>query len=96
MEVIFTPAAQDELADAQDWYEIRQAGLGTIFREQDGTTVVRLRENPYQFPMVFRNVHRARLRKFSYALFFWIETDTIVVIACFHGSRDPKRWERRM
>jgi plasmid stabilization system protein ParE len=96
MQVVFTPAARAELADAQDWYEARLPGLGARFRGEVEATVIRLRENPHQFPIVFRDVHRARLRKFPYGLFFCVETNALVVIACFHGSRDPQRWERRV
>ena len=96
MQVIFTPAARAELIDAEDWYENRLPGLGTRFREELGETVLRMRENPHQFPVVLRDVHRARLHKFPYGLFFRVETNTLVVIACFHGSRDPQRWERRV
>lgn len=96
MQVIFTPAARSELIDAEDWYDARLPGLGMRFREEVGETVLRMRENPHQFPVVLRDVHRARLRKFPYGLFFSVEVDTLVVIACFHGSRDPKRWERRV
>ncbi|MGB9235957.1 MAG: type II toxin-antitoxin system RelE/ParE family toxin [Terriglobales bacterium] len=95
MQVIFTLAAQVELVDAEDWYEAKLPGLGMRFREEVDATVARLRENPHQFPAVFRDVHRARLRKFPYGLFFRIEVDALVVIACFHGSRNPQRWERR-
>jgi len=96
MQVIFTPPARAELLDAQDWYEARQPGLGMRFREEVEATVLRLQENPHQFPIVFRDVHRARLRKFPYGLFFCVEIGTLVVIACFHGSRDPQQWERRV
>jgi plasmid stabilization system protein ParE len=96
MQVIFTPSARAELVDAQDWYEAKNRGLGTRFREEVETTVLRLQENPHQFPVVFRDVHRARLRKFPYGLFFRVEMIAIEVIACFHGSRDPQRWERRV
>lgn len=57
--------------------------------------VNRMTENPYQFPVVLQDVHRARLRKFPYSLFFRVETQFLVVIACFHGSRDPQRWQER-
>lgn len=94
MQVIFTPAARAELVDAEDWYEARLRSLGTRFREEVEACVLRLQENPHQFPIVLRDVHRARLRKFPYGLFFRIESSAIVVIACFHGSRNPQRWER--
>jgi toxin ParE1/3/4 len=51
---------------------------------------------PHQFPIVLEDVHRARLRKFPYSLFYRVEIDVLEVIACFHGSRDPQRWERRV
>ena len=95
MQVIFTPAARAELVDAQDWYEAKHPGLGTRFREEVEATVLRLQDNPDQFPIVFRDVHRARLRKFPFSL-FRVEISALVVIACFHGSRDPQRWERRV
>jgi plasmid stabilization system protein ParE len=95
MQVVFTPAARAELVDAQDWYEGKHPGLGTRFREEVEATVLRLQESPHHFPIVFRDVHRARLRKFPYGLFFRVEISALVVIACFHASRDPRRWERR-
>jgi toxin ParE1/3/4 len=50
-----------------------------------------------QFPAIHKSVRRALLRRFPYALMFVIETDgTVTVIACFHGSRDPMRWQKRM
>ncbi len=96
MQIIFTPAARAELVEAQDWYESRRPGLGVRFREEVEATVLRLRESPHQFPIVFEDLHRARLRKFPYGLFYRIEIDVLEVIACFHGSRDPQRWERRV
>jgi plasmid stabilization system protein ParE len=96
MQAIFTPAARAEILDAQDWYETQQAGLGVRFRGQLEIVVNRITENPYQFPAVFQDVHCARLRTFPYSLFFRIETDFSVVIACFHGSRDPQRWQQRI
>jgi plasmid stabilization system protein ParE len=96
MQAIFTAAARAEILDAQDWYETQQAGLGVRFRGQLEIVVNRITENPYQFPAVFQDVHRARLRIFPYSLFFRAETEFLVVIACFHGSRDPQRWQQRI
>jgi hypothetical protein len=51
---------------------------------------------PRQFPVIYRNVHRALVRRFPYALMFVIEADeTLTDIACFHGSRDPAHWQKR-
>jgi plasmid stabilization system protein ParE len=96
MQVVFTLAARVEVIDAQDWYESKRAGLGTRFREEVEATVIRIAENPQQFQVVLDDVHRARLRKFPYSLFFRLETDTLLVIACFHAKRDPQRWQQRV
>lgn len=95
--VIFTKAARAELVDAQDWYEEEAPGLGRQFRAEVDATSERISAHPRQFPIIYKKLRRALLRRFPYALMFVIEPDeTLTVIACFHGSRDPRRWQRRM
>ena len=94
--VVFTQAARAELIEAQDWYEGEAPGLGRRFRAQIDSTVERMSANPLQFPVVYKNVRRALLRRFPYMLFFTIDGDTLLVIACFHASRDPRRWQQRI
>lgn len=93
--VIFTQAARLELIEAQDWYESEVEGLGRRFRAAIDALTERMSANPRQFPVVFRNVHRALLRRFPYSLFFVVNGDTLVVIACFHASRNPVQWQSR-
>ena len=93
--VIFTQAARAELIEAQDWYESKAAGLGRRFRQAIDPLIERMGDNPRQFPTVFKNVRRALLRRFPYSLFFVVEDDALIVIACFHASRDPSHWQKR-
>jgi plasmid stabilization system protein ParE len=51
--------------------------------------------NPQAFPVVHEQVRRALLRKFPYVLFYLVEAERIVVLACFHARRDPADWLRR-
>ncbi len=55
----------------------------------------RVSEAPLQFPLVYKTVRRARLKRFPYSLFFVALADELLVIACFHSSRHPKRWQSR-
>ena len=71
------------------------AGLGRHFREAIDALLGRMGANPRQFPIVFKNVHRALLRRFPYSLFFVVEDEALLVIACFHASRDPAQWQKR-
>ena len=93
--VNFTKAARAELIAAQDWYEGEATGLGRRFRQAIDALIERMSDNSRQFPTVFKNVRRALLRRFPYALFFVVEDDTVIVIACFHASRDPSHWQKR-
>jgi len=83
------------LIDAQDWYESEAPGLGRRFRAEANGAIERMSANPLQFPAVVKNVRRALLRRFPYMLFFTIDGDTLLVIACFHASRNPRRWRQR-
>jgi plasmid stabilization system protein ParE len=93
--VIFTQAARTELISAQDWYKGEATGLGRRFRQAIDGLTERMSAYPRQFLTVFENVRRALLRRFPYSLFFVVEDDALIVIACFHASRDPSHWQKR-
>ena len=93
--VIFTQGARGEVIEAQGWYEREAPGLGRHFREAIDALIERMSANPRQFPIVFKDVRRALLRRFPYSLFFVMEGETLLVIACFHASRDPAQWQKR-
>ena len=93
--VIFTQGAREEVIEAQDWYEREAPGLGRHFRQAIDALIERMSANPRQFPVVFKDVRRALLRRFPYSLFFVMEGETLLVIACFHASRDPAQWQKR-
>lgn len=62
--VIFTSAARVEMIDAQDWYENEVPGLGGRFRAAVEVAIERISANPRQFPVIYKNVRRALLRRF--------------------------------
>ena len=93
--VIFSPAARAEAHEAFDWYETRAVGLGNRFVAELDAIAEQIAANPMMFPIVFKDLRRARLRRFPYGLYFRLEDEAIYVIACFHGSRDPRRWQAR-
>lgn len=94
--VRFTQIARAEMIDAQDWYEGKAPGLGRGSRQAVDAVADRMSANPLQFPVILKNVRRALLRRFPYSLLFVIEDDILLVIACFHASRDPSHWQKRI
>ncbi len=69
--------------------------LGERFALAVEATVEALAEHPLQFPVVYRSRRRAAVRRFPYGIFFEVQDNRIVVIACFHGRRNPRRWQSR-
>ena len=92
---IFRPAAAADVEDAYLWYQAQQAGLGEEFLEAVKTLLESITVNPEIFPIVRRQTRRALLRRFPYGLFYRIIDDQIVIVACMHGRRDPRRWQSR-
>ncbi len=94
----FTAAARAEVIVALDWYEteVPGNGLGQRFVAEVGRVVKRVSEALWQFPLVYKTVRRARLKRFPYSLFFVALAHELLVIACFHGRRHPKRWQSRV
>jgi plasmid stabilization system protein ParE len=94
--IIFKPEAKADLADACDWYEQRDAGLGTEFMRAVDSCVHQIERQPEMYPMVHKNVRQALTRRFPYSIFYLVEEDTIYVVSIFHASRDPRAWEERI
>ena len=69
--------------------------LGERFALTVEATVQAIAEHSLQFPVVYRGRRRAGVRRFPYGIFFEIQERRIVVIACFHGRRNPRRWQSR-
>ncbi len=94
--LIVRPEAEDEMADAFDWYEERVPGLGSDFLLCVDAVLHAVLRNPQQYPRVHRIVHRALTRRFPYEVFFVEDDERIVILSVFHAKRNPKRWQERI
>ena len=45
--------------------------------------------------MIRYDVRRALVRRFPYSILYVADPKATVVLACFHGRRDPRRWHDR-
>ncbi len=93
--VFWLSEADADLKDARAWYDNVRTELGERFAYAVDETVERISESPLQFSVVHRNIRRAGVRRFPYGIFFESQESRIVVVACFHGRRDPKVWRQR-
>ena len=93
--VVFRHAARREFDEAALWYEQRRSGLGAEFVTEINRAVYLAAESPECFPIMHRDVHCVRVRRFPYSVFFHAESRRLVVLSVFHARRDPSVWQQR-
>ena len=93
--VFWTPEANQDLLDARTWYDNVRPELGERFALAVETAVEAIAGHPLQFSVIYKGRRRAGVRRFPYGIFFEVQNNRIVVIACFHGRRNPRRWQLR-
>ena len=95
LQVVFRPAAKAEYEEAAAWYEKQSPGLGEEFLREIDDVISSAAEYPARYPMVTGDVRRAVARRFPFGVLS-MQADTLVVLAVFHGRRNPGVWRRRM
>lgn len=88
-------AARTEFIEASVWYESKRVGLALEFIAEIDSCVSQASKNPLQFAIVHENIRRVVANRFPYSVYFRAEKHRIVVLAVFHGSRDPATWQAR-
>jgi toxin ParE1/3/4 len=95
MQILVRPAAAADIEDAFLWYEQQRPGLGAEFLQVVDRTLSAIATNPLIHATIHRDTRRALLRRFPYGVYYRVYPEGIVIVACMHGRRDPKRWESR-
>ncbi len=93
--VILGSEAEDDLLDAFRWYEQQRPGLGLVFRDEVDEAVGRIAREPLAYAVQYRDLRRALVHRFPYAIYYRVQADLIVVVAVVHGKRHARVWKRR-
>lgn len=94
--IVLRPDAEDDLLEARDWYERRQAGLGDAFAEAVEVFFARIEAMPELYAVEFKGVRRGKLRRFPYVVYYRLREEKIEVIAVLHGARKSPTGKRRL
>ena len=95
LRIDFRRAAKSEFENAAVWYEEQRPGLGEEFVIEIEQALAQAAVSPQRYPVVFGDVRRTVARRFPYAVYFRIRSDALIVLAVFHGRRNPALWQRR-
>ena len=93
--VFFHRAASAEFIEASAWYETKRIGLALEFITEIDHCVSFASKHPLQFAVVREDIRRVVAHRFPYSVYFRAEHNRLVVLAVFHGSRDPAIWQAR-
>ncbi len=94
--LIIRPEAELDIQDTFEWYETQSPGLGSEFVRAVDACLSSIGRNPLTYPLIYRQARRALIRRFPYGILYVFEQETISVVACFHGKRNPKSWQQRL
>lgn len=89
-------AAEIDAALAAGWYDAQVPGLGNSFIANIDATSQRIAEHPEMYPVAFRDVRRAIVHRFPYAVIYRILPATIEVLGVLPCRADPQAMMKRI
>ena len=95
LSVSFRHSARAEFIEVAAWYESERQNLGVEFIAETERCVATAAERPMTHTAVYKDVRRVVAKRFPFSVYFRAEAQRIVVLAVFHGSRDPSIWRHR-
>jgi len=88
MSVRLRPEAAADIRAAMAWYAAREPGLGADFLAQSDATFTRIESRPERYPAVDGETRRALMRRFPYAVYFDIDSESVLILAVLHQRQD--------
>ena len=93
--LVLRKAAEHDIQRAARWYNRQQLGLGIEFSAEVDDLFSRLHDHPERHALVRKDLRRAIVRRFPYAVYYRVKVDRVVVVAVVHTSRRSEAWRRR-
>lgn len=81
--LVFRAVAQAEFDGTAVRYEARRAGLGADFVAEVQRVLDRIANQPDRYPIIFRDVREAPVRKFPFCVYYRSKGNRVVVLAVF-------------
>ncbi|MEO7300837.1 MAG: type II toxin-antitoxin system RelE/ParE family toxin [Verrucomicrobiota bacterium] len=86
----FHPLVRIDLVEASTWYELREPGKGQQLETEAHDVFRRFPDAALFYAVRFEDVRRANLRTFPHGIFYFIHSETVVVLGILHGARDSE------
>ncbi len=95
--VLIHPLAKEDIREAATWYDKQQKELGKRFTTEVRDAVYFIKQNPKASNVRYSDVRTAVLNIFPFMVHFKVEEEsqTIIILAVLHTSRNPEIWKKR-
>lgn len=94
--LVVEPEAESEIFNTAEWYEQRNPAASAGFLRALNRALRLIEEHPEQYQIVYDEARRALVDGFPYAVFYKVTDREIIVVSCFHTSRNLKVWHDRL
>jgi len=95
VKILVLSCAEEEFAEAVDYYNEQRPGLGFEFAAEVQRTLIRIQRFPEAWPIFSHQSRRSLTDRFPFGVLYQIRNDCILVGAIMHLKRDPMRWKQR-
>src|SRR5436305_15197118 len=96
-ELIYLPAASQDLIEGKNYYEDLSPGTGgQRFENAFKEAIRQIRDGLVTHAVTFEHFHRVNLRKFPYALYYRLVREKAVIVAVLYSRWHPKKIERAL
>jgi toxin ParE1/3/4 len=92
--VIIEPEARDDIAAAMRYYEGEWERLGQKFLDELNSQLMRVAENPRQYPVYRRETHKVVMQRFPFLVFYRFKHERVYVIAVMDGRQSKRKLGR--
>lgn len=88
-------AAESELNDSADFYDIACVNLGSAFIDEVQRTIKNISEFPDAAPVIRGQIRKKLIAKFPYSVIYSVHLDEIRILAVAHQKKRPFYWRSR-
>jgi plasmid stabilization system protein ParE len=89
--LLIRPEAEQDLAEARDWYEGKRVGLGDEFLDEVALAMRGLEQDSELPRLYFLDFRRVLLRRFPYKIFYQVIGERLVVFRILHAKQEHGR-----
>lgn len=94
--ITISEAAETDIRNAFLWYGKQQKNLDNTFERIISKAIKSIQENPLKTQIRYKKTRVFFLSKFPYGIHFNITESNILIVAVFHTSANPAKWQERM